>query len=130
MTKSKDTKAGGDAETVDVQETVKKAKEVVNESVQAARERFRDVAGDVRERASRLSEDFRQGKDQASEAARERYAEFSENVRVGYHKARKDFDDLSTNVNEYVRDNPGRSVLIAAGVGFVVGLLLRGRRES
>jgi ElaB/YqjD/DUF883 family membrane-anchored ribosome-binding protein len=29
-----------------------------------------------------------------------------------------------------VRDNPGKSVLIAAGVGFLVGLLVRRSRDD
>lgn len=63
-----------------------------------------------------------------TEGAKERYQQMSETVRHGYQKARKDVDDLAENVNEYVRDNPGKSVLLAAGVGFLVGILIRGRR--
>lgn len=43
---------------------------------------------------------------------------------------RKDVAELSTDVNEYVRDNPGKSILIAAAVGFALGLLLRPRRND
>ena len=43
---------------------------------------------------------------------------------------RKDAGDLAADVNAYVRENPGKSVLIAAGAGFVLGLLLRGRRRE
>ncbi len=105
-----------------------RAKEAVNEGLNAARERFREVATEARGHAGRINADLRQGAGRAGEAARERYAQFSENVRDGYHKARKDFDGLSENVNEYVRDNPGKSVVVAAVGGFVLGLLMRGRR--
>ena len=109
-------------------EGVQRAREVVNEGLAAARERFREVASDAKGRYGHLQGEVRKGADRAGEAARERYAQVSENVRGGYEKARKDFDDLGQNVNEYVRDNPGRSVVLAAGVGFVIGLLMRGRR--
>jgi ElaB/YqjD/DUF883 family membrane-anchored ribosome-binding protein len=33
-------------------------------------------------------------------------------------------------VSTYVRANPGKSVLLAAGVGFVLGLLFRGRNDD
>jgi len=33
-------------------------------------------------------------------------------------------------VSTYVRENPGKSVLIAAGVGFLIGLLFRGRSDD
>ena len=47
----------------------------------------------------------------------------------GYGKARKDLDRLSDDVTTYVRDNPGRSVLIAGALGFFLGLLIRGDRR-
>jgi len=38
---------------------------------------------------------------------------------------------VSREVSLYVRDNPGKSVLIAAGVGFLLGLLTRrGSRDD
>jgi len=43
---------------------------------------------------------------------------------------RGDVDKISADVTDYVRENPGKSLLIAAGVGFVVGLLLRRNRED
>ena len=48
----------------------------------------------------------------------------------GYDRVRKDVGELSTDVNEYVRDNPGKSILIAAAAGFLLGLLLRPRRDD
>ena len=38
--------------------------------------------------------------------------------------------DVSDQVSTYVRENPGKSVLIAAGVGFLLGLLFRGRSDE
>jgi len=43
---------------------------------------------------------------------------------------RKDAADLTDDVNSYVRENPGKSILIAAGAGFLLGMLLRGRRRD
>jgi len=124
---SDEAKVGEEAPAV---KATQKVKEVVNEGVAAARERCREVATEARGKADRFSGDFRRGAGEAGEAARERYAQFSENVRDGYEKARKDADDLTESVNEYVRDNPGKSVLVAAGAGFLLGLLFRGRRDA
>jgi ElaB/YqjD/DUF883 family membrane-anchored ribosome-binding protein len=33
--------------------------------------------------------------------------------------------DIQKEVEEYVRKNPAKSVLVAAGVGFVIGLICR-----
>jgi ElaB/YqjD/DUF883 family membrane-anchored ribosome-binding protein len=39
-----------------------------------------------------------------------------------------DFAELSGNAKEYARQNPGQTILISAGVGLLLGLLIRGRR--
>ena len=39
-----------------------------------------------------------------------------------------DFRELSENAKEYARQKPGQAILIAAGVGLLLGLVLRGRR--
>ena len=39
-----------------------------------------------------------------------------------------DFAELSDNAREYARKNPGQTILISAGVGLLLGLLIRGRR--
>jgi ElaB/YqjD/DUF883 family membrane-anchored ribosome-binding protein len=62
--------------------------------------------------------------------ARDRYDRAVEGAKRGYEKVRKDASDLAEDVNTYVRENPGKSILIAAGAGFVLGLLLRGRRRD
>lgn len=95
-----------------------RAKEAVKDGVETARKRVRTVSEDLRVQASK-----------ATEAAKERYGSARENVKQGYDRARKDLDQLVADVNVYVRDNPGRSVLIAAGIGFAIGFLLRGDRR-
>ena len=50
-------------------------------------------------------------------------------VRAGYQRVRRDAGQVTDNVNEYVRENPGKSILIAAGVGFLIGMLVRGGRR-
>jgi len=101
------------------------AKARVGKIAEDVQGRLRDVSGDVRKGAERASAEIKRGYERASHAAREGYEETAKNLRHGYTKVRKDFDGLSRDVNEYVRDNPGKSVLMAAGVGFLIGLLFR-----
>lgn len=118
-------------DTVESFKPIERAKELVNEGLDTAREKLQDVADDMGKRYKKVSADVRRGAAKASDVARQRYDEAAETMRTGYTKVRKDVNDLATNVNEYVRDNPGKSVLIAAGVGFLVGLLFRrGRRDA
>ena len=95
-----------------------------------ARQKLRDVKDDLSKRIENVSQEVRREAGRASDYAKERYGVARESLRQGYDRARKDFDQLSADVNAYVRDNPGRSVLIAAGLGFVIGMLLRSDRRS
>lgn len=68
--------------------------------VSQARERFGRLAGQVR--------DFDR-----------------ERLRQGYRQAEERARVLSGDVNDFVLTNPARAVLIAAGIGFLIGLLVR-----
>lgn len=111
------------------------------EKLEAARQKVVQVASGMRDGAGKAGSQFREtaGKagtqiresaGKAGERAKETYGVAKDNVRQGYDKVSKDMDQLSQDVNEYVRHNPGKSVLIAATVGFVLGALLRGGRRG
>ena len=128
-----------------IDEAKEKAKEAaeatgkaVQERLHAAREKFSEVADSlgkgagsasekVKEKAGQATSKVKEKAGQVSTVAKERYGVAAERARLGYDKARKDLDNLTQDVNEYVRDNPGKAVLIAAGIGFLIGLLFRGR---
>ena len=109
-------------------DTVERAKnavaDVVDEGVSAARERFEDVSEDFDRRYKKAAKEARK----VSAAAREKYDAAVDTLRDGYAKARRDFSRLSNDATDYVRENPGKSLLIAAGVGFLIGLAVRRRR--
>lgn len=113
-----------------VQVVKSKAQEVSDEVGKKVGKKFQEVSGDVGERFKKVSEDVKREAGKAGEVARERANVAAENVRVGYEKARKDFGHVNEDLNDYVRDNPARSILIAAGIGFVLGLIFRGGGRS
>jgi ElaB/YqjD/DUF883 family membrane-anchored ribosome-binding protein len=39
-----------------------------------------------------------------------------------------DFQEITANCKDYARKNPGQAILISAGVGLLLGILVRGRR--
>jgi ElaB/YqjD/DUF883 family membrane-anchored ribosome-binding protein len=39
-----------------------------------------------------------------------------------------DFAEMTQTAKEYARKNPGQAILISAGVGLLLGILVRGRR--
>ncbi len=101
-----------------VKESVDKARSAVAEGVGTAKERIQQASGEFSEQAGR-----------AGTYARERVETARENLLHGYDRARKDMDQLGSDVSVFVRENPGRSVLIAAGLGFLIGYALRGDRR-
>jgi len=107
-------------------DTVDRAKEAVAEGLDSARERFEDVADDFDRRYKTAAREARK----VSAAAREKYDAAVDTLRTGYAKARRDINRLSNDATDYVRENPGKSLLIAAGVGFLIGLAVRRRRDD
>lgn len=104
-------------------------REVIDDGIEAARERFEEAAEDLERRARRTQRNVRRQAERIGTAAREKYDAAMEGMRTGYERVRKDAVQISDDVNEYVRENPGKSLLIAAGVGFLIGLLVRGGRR-
>jgi ElaB/YqjD/DUF883 family membrane-anchored ribosome-binding protein len=95
-----------------------------DEGVVSARQRFQRLGEEVQSRAKKVSEDVRRGAERASheirrgaERARETYDEVAENAQQTYKRVRSEAGNLSREVSLYVRDNPGKALLIAAGVG-------------
>jgi ElaB/YqjD/DUF883 family membrane-anchored ribosome-binding protein len=82
--------------------------------VDGMQDRFREAGEDVRHGAEKASAEIKRGYERASQAARE-----------GYDRVEKDLQSLTRDLNAYVRDNPGKSVILAAGVGFLLGFLMR-----
>lgn len=92
--------------------TVEDAAKVVEQKIDATREAMGDKAGRLRERVGEVAENVKA----RAGALRDKIAE-------------TDWADVQTGVKNYVRDNPGKAVAAALGVGFALGLLLRRRDD-
>lgn len=97
--------------------------------LEEAREDLEEAAGKVAESARRTRREMRRRAERFGTAAKERYGAAVEGMKSGYEKVRKDAGDVATEVNAYVRENPGKSILIAAGAGLLLGLLIGGGRR-
>lgn len=117
-----------------ISEKVAKTRDAVEEGLGVARERFQQAAEGVGERlqdvpaaAQKASEEMRRRTERAREAAREKYAVASEQLRDNYDRVRHDVESSVTDAEDYVRSNPGKAILISAGIGFLIGLAFRRR---
>jgi ElaB/YqjD/DUF883 family membrane-anchored ribosome-binding protein len=88
--------------------SVEDAARAVEQKIDATRE----GAGRVRERVSEAAENVKA----RAAALRDKFAE-------------TEWEDVKANVAAYVRDNPGKSLGIALGIGFAIGLLMRRRDD-
>ncbi len=81
----------------------------------------------LRSQAVRVKEDVEELGHIAKDVAREKYEELREHagdyVKAGRAKAK----EWEENIEGQIREHPVRSILIAAGIGLVVGLLIRRR---
>ncbi len=95
-------------------ETKDSSARLVEEKIDAAQ---KAAGGD---RGSRLRETV----GNVAETVRAKASSLREKIRE------TEWDDVVTNAKDYVRDNPGKSIAIALGLGFALGLLLRRRGDD
>lgn len=72
---------------------------------------------------------IRDGAQTASESAHDGLEGAARALDRGLSRARLDLAAAADRTSTYVASNPGRSLLLAAGVGFVLGMLFRRRRD-
>ena len=77
----------------------------------------------LRDQAQTLKEDVRDLGGVAKEAAREKYGEARHRATEAYESGRRKVDDTEERIVAYIRQKPLQSVLIAAGLGMVFGML-------
>jgi ElaB/YqjD/DUF883 family membrane-anchored ribosome-binding protein len=78
----------------------------------------------VGERYQAVSEKVRNRYETVSHAAKEKAAEVKSKVE------HIEMDDVVDQMRDYVRSNPGKALLISIGVGFVLGLIMRGSDDE
>ncbi len=80
---------------------------------------------ELRDSATRIRDDVRDMGNQVRDAAEEKYTELRDKAAEQYEKGRRRAHDLEEQLESCIRDNPLTSLLVAAGVGAVIGFLWR-----
>ena len=86
----------------------------------SATEQLREQAGTVREDLGRLGH-------LAKDATREKVGDAREKASVYYDKGRAKAEQLEAQLVDQIRSKPLKSILIAAGIGALFGLLITRR---
>lgn len=88
------------------------------------KERIDHARDYVGERYQAVSEKVKDRYESASHAAKEKVSEVKSRV------DQVEMDDVLDQMRDYVRSNPGKALLISIGVGFVIGLIMRGTEDD
>ncbi len=122
--------AGANTEDNPVRRGLAAAREQVQEVSETMNEKLSDLGATARRTGEKAREFAREQGEKAREFAREQYEARAEQVRKGYSQVKETAGEWSDDLTDYVRENPGRSLLAAAGVGFLLGLLVRNIRRD
>ncbi|MDB5292673.1 MAG: hypothetical protein JWL69_3914 [Phycisphaerales bacterium] len=80
-------------------------------------------AGRPAETAQQVGQNLRELGGQVRDAAREKYEQLSEQANQYYEQGREKAQEWEEGLESYVREKPIQSLLIAAGVGMLLGVL-------
>src|SRR5664280_2692829 len=123
--------------TSDVEEKIDQLEGAVHDVLEGAKESIAQAEGSMEKAKEALGEGYGKLRSRSAEAydkAKEQFDKLAAEIKKGYAKVKAkvqeiDVKEVRDDVVDYVRRNPGKSILIALGVGFAVGYLVR-RRES
>ena len=111
-------------------EVVEKAREAVSDGLDSAKERFGEQANRLDRRYRKTLDRARRRAKRLSGNVQDQIDDARETLADGWTQARKKVSRLDRDTRAYVRHNPGKSLLIATGVGFLAGLVVGFRRRS
>jgi ElaB/YqjD/DUF883 family membrane-anchored ribosome-binding protein len=101
----------------------------LEEGTESGEDHLRDSAGNIKEAASAKVEDVRQAAGQKADelrlAAQGKAQELRGTAESAWSDVRSKAKSWQAEGEAYVRDNPIKAVLIALGLGLLLGLLLR-----
>jgi ElaB/YqjD/DUF883 family membrane-anchored ribosome-binding protein len=89
----------------------------------SASETGKGQGGKVTEAASNVGQNLRDLGGQVRDVATQKYEQLRESASDYYQQGRERAQEWEQNIEDYVREKPLQSVLIAAGVGVLLGLL-------
>ncbi len=87
-----------------------------------SREKAESAAKGVRNAAAEVQQNLRDMGGQVRDAAREKYDELRETAGEYYEQGRQRAEEWEHSIESYVQEKPLQSLVIAAGVGLLLGL--------
>lgn len=85
------------------------------------------AAGDLKHKAAEVGKNLRDMGSQIGDAAREQYEGFRDRTSDYFQQGRDKAKEWENSVENYIQEKPVRALLMAAGIGVLLGLLWRRR---
>ena len=82
-----------------------------------------EMAGQLRDTAQQVGQQVRERAQQVRDQASEKYEQLRDQASEYYDMGRQRAEQLEGDLENYVREQPVKSLLIAAGVGLLLGIL-------
>ena len=82
-----------------------------------------DMAGQLRDTAQQVGQQVRERAQQVRDQATEKYEQLRDQASQYYDMGRQRAEQIEGDLESYVREQPVKSLLIAAGVGLLLGIL-------
>jgi ElaB/YqjD/DUF883 family membrane-anchored ribosome-binding protein len=95
------------------------------EAATSGQDHLKSAASDLHEAAGAKIENIRQAAGQKADEFRAAAQDKVEELRDAAEKATSEAKSWQAEVESYVRDNPTQAVLVALGVGLLLGFVLR-----
>ena len=81
----------------------------------------------LKEQAQQMGQNLRDLGGQVRDQAREKYNELSDSAHQYYEQGRQKAQEWEQGIESYIQEKPLQAVLIAAGVGLILGMLWKRR---
>ncbi|HWB53571.1 MAG TPA: hypothetical protein VG722_05240 [Tepidisphaeraceae bacterium] len=86
-------------------------------------EKGQSATRELRDSASEVGRQVREMGGQAKDAAREQYNNLRDKASEYYGQGKEALDQYTDSVGQYIQEKPIKAILIAAGIGALLGML-------
>ncbi|HVR30752.1 MAG TPA: hypothetical protein VMS86_14615 [Thermoanaerobaculia bacterium] len=109
---------------------IDRTRDAVLGATESAEIGVKSAAERVKEGAGVAGEYVRNGAKTASKGAHRRLDDTAKAIDRGFTQARSDLSRAAAAATDYIHENPGKSLMLVASAGFVLGMSMRRRPRS
>lgn len=101
----------------------------IRDSARDMSQEARNKTSQIREKASELGQGLREFGHEATDMAREKLHQIKDSASHYYDESKRKVGEVKESVEHFIQERPIRAVLIACGVGLLMGILVKRSRS-